>query len=237
VQLEDRITVSTPEGVLLALQLAGAGSRFIAGAIDLVLQGVLVAAVALAGAAVGGGLGVALLAIGVFAATFLYDVLFEVLNAGRTPGKRLTHLRVVRREGAPVDLPASAVRNLARIVDGPPLAYLPTLLCVLLTARNQRPGDLAAGTLVVRDAVAPTTVPASAPTAMPSGGDWDVSAVTAEEMVAVRRFLERRASLEAAPRRELAYRLEQGLRPKVAGAPAGAPESFLEALTLQKSRS
>ncbi len=40
--LDDSITISTPEGLLLRLQLAGLGSRFIAGAVDLIIQAILV---------------------------------------------------------------------------------------------------------------------------------------------------------------------------------------------------
>jgi len=125
VELEDRITLATPEGIELGLVLAGAGSRFIAGTIDLALEIVLIV---LAGLAtfllVGGGIGVALFAMASFAAFYLYNVLFELLASGRTPGKRITHLRVVREEGTPVDLPASAIRNLLRLIDVLPFAYL-----------------------------------------------------------------------------------------------------------------
>jgi hypothetical protein len=65
---------------------------------------------------------------------------------------------------------------------------------------------------------------------------WDLSGVSLEELAAVRRFLERRDSLDPRARRELAHRLEQGLRAKVAGAPAGlGAERFLEELARAKS--
>jgi uncharacterized RDD family membrane protein YckC len=232
VDLEDRITIATAEGIELRMVLAGAGSRFIAVLAALAALGLL-----------GGGVGVALFAIALFAAVFLYDILFEVLAAGRTPGKRITHLRVVRERGTPVDLPASAIRNLLRLIDWLPGAYLLGLASILLTERNQRLGDLAGGTLVVRDATARRTSRAhassasssSAHTLLDSSG-WDVSAVSGEELAAVRRFLERRESLDRRARRELALRLEQGLRAKVAGAPATPdPELFLEALARAKA--
>jgi uncharacterized RDD family membrane protein YckC len=247
VELEDRITIATPEGVELGIVLAGAGSRFIASVIDLVLQLVLIALAALVALAlVGGGVGAALLAIAAFADFYLYDVLFEVLASGRTPGKRATHLRVVREGGTPVDLPASAIRNLLRVVDLLPGAYLVGLSSILLTRRNQRLGDLAAGTLVIRDSAAGTRSPASTPDPSAAGSSaadgssatdgWDVSAVSLEELAAVRRFLERRESLDRRARVELAHRLEQGLRAKVAGVPAGiGPESFLEGLARVKA--
>jgi uncharacterized RDD family membrane protein YckC len=245
VELEDRITIATPEGVELGIVLAGAGSRFIASVIDLTVQLVLIGLAALVALAlVGGGVGIALLAIVAFADFYLYDVLFEVLASGRTPGKRATHLRVVRERGNPVDLPASAIRNLLRVLDLLPGAYLVGLTSILLTRRNQRLGDLAAGTLVIRDGATPPgagvpapdpSAPASLATAVAADG-WDVSAVSLEELAAVRRFLERRESLDRRARLELAHRLEQGLRAKVAGAPEelGA-EGFLEGLVRVKA--
>jgi hypothetical protein len=171
---------------------------------------------------------------------------FEVLSRGRTPGKRWTHLRVVREDGSPVDLPASAVRNLMRLVDGLLLLYIPTVVGIAVTKRNQRPGDVAAGTLVIRDgptAAAPAPRAAEPPATAPpqgrsvpafaelGGAGWDVSAVTAEELAVVRRFLERRDGLDPAARDQLARRLSHGLRAKVAGAPAELrPEPFLEQL-------
>ena len=148
-ELDDVITLATPEGVELELTLAGAGSRMIAGAIDLIAQGVLVVAL-LVGLLSLGAVGLALFSIAAFLVLFAYDVLFEVLGGGQTPGKRITGLRVVRSDGSPVDLRASAVRNIARLVDGPPFSYLPTLIGILVTKNNQRPGDLAGDTVVIR---------------------------------------------------------------------------------------
>lgn len=241
--LEDAITISTPEGVELRMVLAGAGSRFIEGTLDLLLQIILLvlATVAL-GTLVGGGLGIALLAMAAFAIFFLYHVLFEVLGSGRTPGKRLTHLRVVRESGAPVDLPASAIRTLLRLIDFLPTVYLIGLTAIVATRRNQRLGDLAADTLVIREVRAPSPVtPAQGAPAPPPGRAaatvWDVSAVTPDELVAVHRFLARRDGLDAKARRALAYGLAQALRAKVAGAPPACdPEQFLEALARVKSR-
>lgn len=237
--LEDRITISTPEGIELEMVLAGAASRFIAGSIDLALQLILALLAALVTLAlIGGGIGDALFAIALFAVLYLYDVLFEVLASGRTPGKRVTQLRVVREQGAPVDLRASAIRNLLRLVDALPSVYLVGLLSIVLTSRNQRLGDLAAGTLVIRDAPARGRhEPAPVPARHADTAGWDVSAVSADELAAVRRFLERRGGLDRGARAALAARLERGLRAKVAGAPRELePEGFLEALAKAKSQ-
>lgn len=239
-ELEDRITIAAPEGIDMHIVLAGAASRFIAGSIDLFLQIVLIVlALIVSFAVIGGGLGVALFAMAVFASLYLYNVAFEIFASGRTPGKRWTHLRVVRLNGQPVDLPASAVRNLLRLVDILPTAYLVGLLCIILTKRNQRLGDLAAGTIVIREpAGARRSKSPDAEEAFAAAADagWDVSAVSPEELAAVRRFLQRRDELGTSARRELAHRLEQGLRKKVAGVPDGlSSEEFLSALVHAKS--
>ena len=109
-ELDDRVTIATPEGIELQLQLAGLGSRFIAGVTDLIIQIVLLVVLALITGAFSGGeaLNATVYVIGAFLILFFYPIVFEMLTRGRTPGKRLTHLRVVRDTGAPDDLPASA---------------------------------------------------------------------------------------------------------------------------------
>jgi uncharacterized RDD family membrane protein YckC len=253
-ELEDRITIATAEGVEIELQLAGLGSRMIAGAIDFALQlaAVLVVSVVtgVLAADPGGGIAVAVFAVLAFAILYLYNVLFEVLGGGRTPGKRWNQLRVVRVFGGPVDVPASAVRNLVRLIEGPPLLGVPAMVSILATRRNQRLGDLAAGTLVIRERQRPrkrrrraaraASLDAKDPAVAHAAGDgaeWDVSAVSAHELAMVRRYLERRDSLDPVARRELALRLEQGLRAKVAGVPERlSGERFLEAIAERKAR-
>ncbi len=83
--------------------------------------------------------------------TSLYFVFFETLFAGRTPGKRLTQLRVVTESGAALGWQASAIRNLLRAVDTLPAGYLIGVVVMLLSPRAQRLGDVVAGTLVVRE--------------------------------------------------------------------------------------
>jgi uncharacterized RDD family membrane protein YckC len=240
VELEDLITIQTPEGIELRLALAGLGSRFIAGAADLMIQALLTLILALLTGALDGSNGFleAIFFVGLFVIWLLYPIFFEVLAGGRTPGKRWTHLRVVRDDGAPVDLAASAIRNLVRLLDGPLLSFLPTLIGIAVSAHNQRPGDIAAGTLVIRDRTLAQAVRA-APETRGVASAWDVSAVTTEELAVVRRFLERRDSLDRSARDQLGFRLSQGLRSKVAGAPADlGAEGFLEELArIKASRS
>jgi uncharacterized RDD family membrane protein YckC len=243
VTYEDRISIPTPEGVELELVLAGMGSRLVGALVDFLIKGVILFALFVLAAAVGGDEGgflVALAIIASFLVFFGYDVAFETLASGRTPGKRAAGLRVVRLGGEPVGFMASAVRNLLRLVDMQPgLMYAVGACTIFFSQRNQRLGDLAAGTLVVRERRAP--LPAARP-AVPDFAvadryaAWDVSGVTAFELVTVRRFLERRWQLDPGARNRLSWELAERLRPKVAGAPPNLhPEQFLEALAEAKA--
>lgn len=242
-EFEDTLTIATPEGVDLELTLAGVGSRFASAIVDYVIQAVIVVALGLVlGVGFGvtpgsGGFGTAIWTVLAFVLFVGYDICFEVLAAGRTPGKRMNGLRVVREHGGPVTLSTSAVRNVLRLVDWLPGTYFVGVVSILVSSRNQRLGDLAAGTLVVRERKALPPEPRSpiyrrrleAPA-------WDASGIDADELVAVRSFLARRESLTHDARIQLAAELATRLRPKVGGAVGDdSPELFLERLAAAKA--
>jgi uncharacterized RDD family membrane protein YckC len=237
-ELEDRLVIATPEGVQLELTLAGLGSRFVAEVIDVVLE-VLVLALAAVALDIVGLLGIAVFAILAVVVVFGYHPLFELCAGGRTPGKRRGGLRVVERGGGAIGVRASLVRNILRIVDFLPALYLIGSVAILVTPRNQRLGDLAGGTLVVRergvrDAAGWAAPPAE--TELPESLEsWDVSAVSTSDLATVRAFLERRTQLDAEARSRVCRELCARLRPKVGGVPeAMGGEPFLEALVRVK---
>ena len=238
--LDDRVVLETPEGVAIELTLAGLGSRMAAHLLDWLLRGVVLVALmllsALAPADVDvGGWWVALVTVISFLLVFGYDVLFEVAAGGRTPGKRWTGIRVVDRNGGPVGFVTSVIRNLLRLIDFLPGFYLVGVISVVVSGRNQRLGDLAAGTLVIRERRAPPPARWTAPAGEHTAG-WDVAQVTAEELATVRRFLERRQALLTPARVRIAGELADRLRPKVAGPGADVDdERFLELITAAKA--
>lgn len=252
VDIDDRFSITTPEGVTVELVLAGAGSRGLAQLVDAIVQLILwIAAFAVISGVWDADdvdpfspansdevfVALALFAAVIFGITFLYDVLFETLGSGRTPGKRVMGLRVVRVGGGPVGFLSSSIRNLVRIVDALPGVYLIGLVAIVASSKNQRLGDLAAGTLVVRERTesrdlstaswTPSTTPPPA---------IDVSTVTAEDLATIRKFLERRDSLGQAARANLASDLAHRIAPKVAGTdPSLGPEAFLEQVAAAKA--
>jgi uncharacterized RDD family membrane protein YckC len=251
VEYADRVGIATPEGVELEVELGGLGSRFLAESIDYLAKGAIIGALAILLFAIGSGVAWAVFLVLVFLVWFGYDVLFEVLANGRTPGKRACGLRVVRSGGQPIGFVASSVRNMLRLVDGPLTSYIAGIVSIVVSKRNQRLGDMAADTLVVREPAAPGKAPTwearpgSVPAPPPapwasgsngSGDQWDVSAISQEEFAAVRQFLERRWTIEDDARRRLAWQLAEGLRAKVAGAPPELEgEKLLERLAAAKA--
>ncbi len=233
--VQETLRIATPEGVSLELSLAGLGSRFVALLADTFLQGVALALliVALVVADADGFAFGAVVALATFALLFVYPVAFELGAGGRTPGKRWSSLRVVCDDGSPLTFHSSALRNVLRLVDILPGLYLVGAVAIFATRANQRLGDLAAGTLVVREPRASAVVAqSSGPVEPAEPGElpaWDVSGLRDAELAALRRFLERRSALDAVPRNLLARDLADRLRPSVGGVGSDlAPERFLE---------
>ncbi len=234
-EYEDRRTIATPEGVDLEIPLAGLGSRFIGLLLDTMIQGAVITVAIIA--AVVAGSQVAAIVIGSAAVLLVigYDVIFEVRGGGRTPGKRAAGVRVVMDGGQPVGLRASLIRNIIRLFEGFATSYVPATVSILVTRDNQRLGDLAAGTLVIRDrrVVPPDPhIPSAS-----SDTSLDATGIGDDELSVVRSFLARREQLAPHARRTLAAELAGRLRPRVAGARAGlADEAFLEQVAAAKSR-
>jgi uncharacterized RDD family membrane protein YckC len=238
-----RVELETPDRVAVALDLAGLGARAFAWLIDAALiflswmtgffvysyQGDLLRRWQGLSA-----LGQFLLVAAVLATGWGWDVAWELLAGGRTPGKRAMGLRVVRTDGAPVGLAESLGRNLLRVVELP-LCYAPAILAVAFGPRRQRLGDLVAGTLVVSERRYDLS------RYDPSAADRERFAALRDRAGATLRagefdrlvdFLRRRPELDAAPRARIAGRLAAAFaaRAGVGAPPASDAEPFLEAL-------
>src|SRR2546422_2009113 len=168
--------VETPEHVDVQFELAGVGSRLAAVLLDLLLLSIGLLALWIGGGAIVGGLvssrGMARswLSAAMILLTFCflwgYFTLFEALNGGRTPGKQALGIRVVMDTGRSITAPAAVVRNLIRFIDCYfPIPFAPALLSMFLHPSNKRPGDMAAGTIVVRDHPTDWTLGAPVPAA------------------------------------------------------------------------
>lgn len=146
------LVVETPEGVALRLELAGAGARILAGAIDalLIVCGFVALAFVLAVADL--EFGTALLAGGAILSLVLYSFLFSLFLGGRTPGKLWTGIRVCDQQGFAPHAAQLFMRALFVPLEAALLVPVPLVwILIAVTPRHQRLGDLVAGTLVLRE--------------------------------------------------------------------------------------
>lgn len=152
---DTELVVSTPERVSFEYQVAGLGTRAIAQILDLliltfVLGGVYFAAIAV-GAAGMDSLAYLIAIIGTFVVVFGYFWTCEAFWSGQTVGKKVFRLRAVGDRGEPMTLFQAGIRNVVRIVDFLPYAYGVGLVVLFVNGKGKRLGDLAAGTIVVKD--------------------------------------------------------------------------------------
>jgi uncharacterized RDD family membrane protein YckC len=214
--------------VPLDLPLAHVGTRALAVLVDtLILVAILVAlaaAAALSGETLSrilGGWGIAFFAWAAFLAFWGYFVVSEQLMGGQTWGKRLMGLRVVAADGTDVGVLASLVRNLLRVIDVVPGTYGIGVATMLLSRRGQRLGDMAAGTVVVRERSG-RLAPGAAERAWPEG--FDVG-----DVALVEHYFRVRDTLRPDMREHVARRLLEWLardHPRLLeGQPADAPPS------------
>ena len=248
--MQRQVHFVTPENIEISYELSGIGSRFLAGCIDLCIQLLVILLLSLAGGVmmqgaalfqniVSGSISLwlnAMLGLISFAILFGYHTYFELRWGGRTPGKRLVGLRVVRDGGYPVDLYASVIRNLVRIVDFMPPIYSAGLFSIFFSSEYKRLGDFAAGTIVIkerrpgflsgRQQIPPTQLVAFYMTQVKH-----LDLLEAEEFNAIRRFIARRSELAIPIQAQLGMRLALPIMEKLnIDAPITTPWNYVDLL-------
>jgi uncharacterized RDD family membrane protein YckC len=259
----DQLSIETPELVDIEMPLAGIGSRFIALLVDYLIWGAgflvlfLLALLLLPGihafSKISAQWAVAIVVFLVFLCNWGYFTLFEAFWNGRTPGKRVARIRVIQRTGRAIGLFESMARNLVRYVDQFPFFYAVGVIAVFATRQHQRLGDLAAGTLVVRDREADTPLwgesgsrtftaasfapssPIPEPHTALTLPTTDVAKLSAADLEVLEGFFSRRLDMSLATRQALASRIAAALQAKSGlEAPEGVSiETFLEATARQ----
>jgi uncharacterized RDD family membrane protein YckC len=240
----DQLSIDTPEHIALDFPLAGVGSRFLALAYDTLLQAVLLGGLGIVAAIIGllvvpatgrpavGLWTFAILIVLGFAVYTGYFALFETIWNGQTPGKRQVGLRVIDVSGRPITAYAAILRNLLRLVDQLPGFYALAIASVLLTERNQRLGDLAAGTVVVHDRLEARLALPAAEVRARTGAQR----LTAAELTLLEGFLRRRADLDPPVRLQTARHIAARMTARLGIEGAGPPEDeerFLEQLAAE----
>ena len=228
---EETLIIETPERVPLHFALASIGNRFLACAVDHAIQGFALMIIALASLIVANISSVwelfasapkwiyAVMIILLFLTFSGYFAFFEWIWSGQTPGKRWLRLRVLREDGRPITFWEASVRNLLRSLDMMPFPFYSIgLISVFANSRDQRVGDLVAGTVVVREREAeapefaqvfasPVSDPALRRSFKPVDFTASLNSLTEAEIQVVETFLRRRWDLSDVPRQWMAWRV------------------------------
>jgi uncharacterized RDD family membrane protein YckC len=244
VQPAERLTIDTPEQIALELPVAGIGSRFLAVAVDTVLQvamfvaGSLTLALFTPPAALRSTLalvGPAAAILFGFSVYWGYFAFFEIVWSGRTPGKRLAGIRVIKESGRPINAFEAIGRNVLRVIDFLPAMYVVGVVCMMLNRNSRRLGDYVAGTIVVHDKQTEDVRPHWNMREAAHLSSAQLSQMPSEELVLIETYLHRRFELEPRVRQDRADQIvrriseKTGLRPD-SNQPA---EEFLEAVARQ----
>src|SRR5256884_4225588 len=154
-QPDTDLVVATPERVSFGYQVAGLGTRAIAQILDLLILAGVLLGLTFAAIAIGqAGLDVVaylLALLGGFVVVFGYFWASEAFWSGQTVGKKVFRLRAVGDRGEPMTFMQAGIRNVVRIVDFLPYGYGVGLVVLFVNGKGKRLGDLAAGTVVVKD--------------------------------------------------------------------------------------
>ena len=228
----------------MELAPAGIGSRFLALALDTLIQVVLYVAIILLAIWLGpiiqlkwlptawvGGIAIFL----VFCVYWGYFAAFEIFWHGQTPGKRAAGIRVVKDTGRPITAIEGIGRNLMRLIDGL-FFYVVGIGSVMLSSQNKRLGDYVAGTIVIHDKPTSEVKP-----------DWnfsqateaafrpELSNVSEQDLIVIETFLHRRLDLEGMVRLNTAIRLCELIQLKIGltKLEGQSDEEFLETLARQ----
>lgn len=221
----EELRIDTPEQIALELPLAGIGSRFLALAIDTLIQSVvyfITAFIFIFTLPLGSSilmflpklLGPALAIFILFAVYWGYFAFFESIWSGQTPGKRYVGIRVIKESGRPINAFEAIARNLMRAVDGLPGIYGVGLVCMMCNQQSRRLGDFVAGTVVVHEKPAEDVRPSwntSDQGISPAPG---LAKITPEELVLIETYLHRRWDLDKYVRLNTALQIAERIKTK-----------------------
>ena len=150
-----QLVIRTPEGVRFSLALAGPISRCLAWLLDaacISIASKTAASIIGIFGALSPDVSMALTIVLFFIINTVYAIALEWFWQGQTLGKRVMGLRVIDIRGLRLTLNQIIMRNLLRAVDSLPFLYLVGGAATLLNRYGQRLGDIAANTVVIKEA-------------------------------------------------------------------------------------
>jgi uncharacterized RDD family membrane protein YckC len=231
--------IVTPEAVVLEFEPARLGTRSLQMGLDFVIQmAVLLVVFFGIGLAASGfdslsAAAIIIVTVAAFVVILGYPIGMEAMFQGRTVGMMASGLRVVTVEGAPIRFRHAAIRGFLMLIDFWACTGLIGAVTMLCNRNSQRLGDLAAGTMVLRERTAART---DSPVAFLPPAGWepyaaslDTGRMTERQYGLVRSFLLRVAELSPEARAEVAHRLADPIARSMNHTPPQhvTPEAFL----------
>lgn len=244
--VNDTAVLLTPKGVAVSYRIAGFGARVFAAIVDLLCAIIIWYVISAAMSVLVMILPIlawlmpALMVLQV-ASIFLYYAVLEAFWGGSTLGKKALGIRTIMSDGTPVTLSAAVFRNLLRPADFVPVFFLGGLLCMFLTPKSQRIGDLAANTIVVR-------IPQLSTTFSPAPHRYGIHrledrighlrGMTVEDYVVLKRLCDRFPYLTLEAQQQLLNEiwLPRAKKLKIASDPEIHPIYFIEAVVMKFGR-
>lgn len=243
-QSDQRLRIDTPEQIPLELSLAGIGSRFLAVAVDTVLQAALSVAGVLAfmvGPGIAGlpalfrQVGPALGILFLFCVYWGYFAFFEILWSGRTPGKRIAGIRVIKDSGQPINAYEAIGRNVLRVIDFLPFMYGLGVVVMMLNRQSRRIGDFVAGTVVVYDTATDDRLPDWRAAPRDASQSPSMARVSVEELRLIETYLQRRFDLDPLVGDAMAEQIARRIAAKtgVGREPDQSVDQYLESVAVR----
>lgn len=231
--------IVTGEGVLLDTRPTSFVSRLLAALLDLVVLGVVIIALVIVLSRLEVEMSTTLLIVALATVTVVVPTAVDTLTRGRSIGKLVVGIRIVRDDGGPVRLRQAFVRALTGLGELWMTFGSVALICAIFHPQGKRVGDILAGTYAVRvrgKVSRSTPVVAMPPQLAPWAATADVRRLPDGLALSVRQFLVRTRTLHPASRAELGTRLATEVERYVAPAPPPGthPETFLAAVLAER---
>ncbi|MFT5077973.1 MAG: putative RDD family membrane protein YckC [Planctomycetota bacterium] len=150
----DKFQIETAQNVNIVQNVAGVGDRILAYLIDAAIMLVYYLIVFLMFIGTIDSLGDSatfLIFMVILLPVLVYHLLFEMFWDGKSPGKAVLKMRVVKLDGSKPAFSNFLLRWLIRVIDISLVSGAVALVTILLNGKGQRLGDIAANTTVISE--------------------------------------------------------------------------------------
>ena len=144
------IKIQTSQNIVVEYPLAGVGDRIVAYLVDVAIYFAYYMVLFFLHSVTNAIFGNPILAFILFCPVLFYSLLCETFMNGQTVGKKAKRIQVVSLDGNPASFGQYLTRWIFWLIDFTFTSGICAVVMTALTEKNQRLGDLVAGTTVIR---------------------------------------------------------------------------------------